>query len=939
MISEIKTQNSEVKPHILSLPHMRKSPLTSHYLTISFLLSLLLWIPIFEQNELVFFEMLIDKGFFELSNEWINEKIQESTDTEYKNQLKALLDTIKYKKLYTTPTNTQLKEFLSFFNDAYTKEISKILNDKKELNEADNAKLENFYIKLLDFLNYYDSYLQNVNKNNLKLQNELNDLIERVFSPTEKMIKQSILEDETGLRVKFYTLVLKFFHFKFTYIENDPKIDSKISSLAKEFDDYYLEAHPALSAYEISLLKCKLYKMKLENKIAKNESQSIPTILKKINPIVEEIYTKKESIGNNKNQLDPATALIIKTAIFKLDLAILLLKHNLATDKNTLYKESIADADFILSFPYQSLKLEALFRKAQIFEYTNNIKDALPLYLIVAKSSYALSTTAQEILRHYQYNTTLSTDTEIFNELAKLISNNNPQQIWDFYTLYAKKRIFFTAKYARTLQEMITVFFTTNHQYLESNILNYYLFITSPVNEKNNKYREIKLGNAILSLQDYVNQYKEEKGFFDELLNSLKTEFTNSFPKSDLTQSILLKDIKAKIQEKNFNKALTLINQSKWTNNYKKEANILKKYLQIKLLNKVTKKNLLEFIEVIKINATQNLYLLSISTSLFTHISFEKKQFKLAYRFLKNFIPLLSENKDIYVLALEDAIKASYYTKKYKDFETWTEEYIKLHTPTDFIIELLQNYAIMCSIKYKRSKAIKFFNFLTFAMKKNTRYSIKNDLSEKILLINAIYKAYEYTTNPKETDPFQLAEKICNNIEKENDKALEKYLINQKIMTKQQIEDKFEKAKLVKAYKIVLKSQCLALKYRFTHDKNLLEELQNLTDKNKGSIAYKMLARDTALSLFIALKENIYTKTELAKLYNNYNELLKILTQKYLMKVNPDKFSKEIILLTIYSSIYTSKQMDKVKNIVKNYESQLNSQDTRKLFKMIYKNN
>lgn len=929
----------------ISIIHHLKNYFTislPHYLTsLSICFWLLAYIPIFQQNELVFFEKLIDKGFLELSNEWINEQINQSSDTKYKNQLKILLDAIKYKKLYTYPHNTQLKEFLSFFNDAYNVEVSKILDSKKGLEEADDTKLESFLLKLLDFLNYYDLYLLNINKNNLKLQDELNILVLRVFSAIEKIVKQNDLEYETKQKFEFYTLVLKFLHFKFTYTENDPLINSKISSLGKEFDNYYLETQPSLSAYEASLLKCKLYKMKLEHKIAKNDNKGINTILKEINSAVEEIYNKKGNIENNKTQIEPLTALIIRTAIFKLDMAVLLLKNNLVSDRDALYKESISDVNFIGSFPYQSLKLDALFRKAQIFEYMGNIKDALPLYLAIAKSSSSLSTTAQEILRKYQYNTTLSSDTEIFNELGKLINSNNAEKIWDFYTLYIKKRIFFTEKYTRTLQEMLTAFFATNNKYLENSIMNHYLFTTLPNDEQNSKQREIKLNNAILSLQDYVNKYKEEKGFFGELLNSIKTEFANNFPKSDLTQAILLKDVKAKIQEKIFDDALALIKQTKWTNVYEKEANILKKYLEIKIVNQVTKKNLLEFIKVIKINAKNNLYLISLSTSLFTHISFEKKQFKLAYRFLKNFLPALSENKDVYIPALEDAVKSSYYSKKYKDFERWVQEYLQINTPTDFIIELLKNYAIISAIKYNRNKAIKFFNLAAFAMKKNIKYNFADNLSEKIIIVNAIYKAFEYSINLKENISYTIAEQICNDLEKENDKTMGKYLLDQKIMSKEIAEDKFEKAKFVEAYKLLLQSQCLALKYRYTHDKNILEEIQKLPNKNKNSMVYKWLARDTILCQFIALKKNLYTKKELEIIYKNYSKLLTdMFEKKYvtLSKDKTDKFSKEFILLSLYQSIYTGQQMDKVKEITNKYEPQLNLKDTRKLFKIIYSN-
>lgn len=890
-----------------------------------------------QDYDLRFFEMLIEKGFFELTNEWINEKLQEPIDTEYKSQLEILLNTIKYKKLYLLPPEPQLKESLSLFNSMYNNEISKICNNEKTLSESNIRKLEDFLIKFIDFLNYYDSYLKNAAKDNLKLQNDLIELAQNTLSSLEKVIKKDDLETEIEQKFKFYLLVLKFLHFKLTTAANDPKINNKVSSLEKEFDNYYLEAQPSISAYEISLLKCKIYKMVLENKIANNENKGIASLLDKINAVVEEIDSKRENIGNKK-EFNPLNALIIKTVLFKLDIATLQFKHNLPVkDKNLLYNKSMSDIDFISSFPYQWLKLEALFRKAQIFEYTGNIKDALPLYLTVAKSTSNLSRSAQEILRQYQYNTTLSSDTEIFQELAKLINNGDTKKIWNFYTLYAKKRKFFSHKYIRTLQEIITTFFTTNNQYLESSILNYYLFKTLPANEKNNKQKEIRLSNAILSLQDYISAYKEEE-FFGELLNSMKTEFTSNFPDSATTQSILLKDIKAKIQGKNIKEAIELIKQTQWVSNYEKEANILKKYLEIKMLNKVTKTHVIEFIQTIKSNAKNDLYLNSLSLALFIHISFEKKQYKLAYRFLKNLLPILSENKEVYIGALENAIKASYHCRKYKDFERWTKEYLQIATiPADPIIELLKNYAIICTAKYKRNKALEFLNMFTIAMKKNRKYTLQNDISERILLINTLYKASEYSTNLIDAPSSIVAEKICNNIEKEDNKTIEKYLVSWKIISKEKIENKFEKLKLIESYKLLLQSQCLALKFRYSHNKNILEEMQKLTEKNKDTTTYKTLAKDTALAHFIALKKNLYDKKELELIYKTYSALLKdIFTRKYVRKDKPDKFSKEIILLSIYSSVYTRQQIEKTKSVIEKYKTLLAMPDTKKLFKLVY---
>lgn len=905
-------------------------------LTIS-LLAAYFTLNLYSQNQIRFFEALIEKGFFELATEWINEQLQRSSDPQYKYQLNMLLDTIKYKKLYTLPFSNQLKEFISFFNNIYNNKILKLLKDDKNFPaEQKYADLENCLIKFIDFLNYYDSSLKETNKTNLKLQEELKELVQNTISAVENIVKRDDIEDEIKQKFTFYKLILKFMYFKFTVTPDDPKISGKVSLLEKEFDNYYIEAQPAISAYEISLLKGKLYKILLEYKLARNDSSGINTLINKINFVIEEIYSKKESMEINKYEMDPFTTLIIRTILFKLDFALLQLKYNIAKDKNEVSKSCLADIDFILSFPYPSLKLEALFKKAQILEYTNNLQEAIPLYLVVAKSSSNFARLAQEALKRYQYSTTLSTQTEIFNELGRLISEGDYKKVWDFYTLYIRKRKFFTPKYAQTLYEMMNVFLTTNNRHLEGHILNYHLFKTLPRDEQNSRQGEIKLSNAILSLQDYINTSRESKGFFSELLNSLKTEFTAYFPKSDMTQSILLKDIKAKIQGESFNEALTLLKQTNWTNIYEKEANILQKYLEIKTLDKVTKSKLIEFIQTIKANAKSNLYLTSLGVSLFTYISFEKKQYRIAYRFLKYFLPFLSEDKEAYIRALEDGLKASYRIKKYKDFRKWARIYMQITTPSSFIIELFKNYAILSAMQHRRNTSLEFFNTVVMARKKNSNYKLQNEVSEKVFLINALSRATEYSTNLKDAPLCILVNEICESVGKENEKTIEKYLVSQKMIPKEQLENKFEKLKFIEAYMLLLQNQCQALKFRCSHDKNILEEMHKTTQKNKESYIYKTLARNTALSYFIALKKNIYPPQDTENLYKTYNAILKdIFARKFVIKDKPDKFSKEIILLSLYSSIYTQQSLDKVKASIDKYKPLLNLTDTRKLFKMV----
>ncbi len=351
------------------------------------------------------------------------------------------------------------------------------------------------------------------------------------------------------------------------------------------------------------------------------------------------------------------------------------------------------------------------------------------------------------------------------------------------------------------------------------------------------------------------------------------------------------------------------------------------------MLSNITRKEIIDFIKIIKENASGNLYLLSLSISLLSNIAFEQKEYKLLYRYFKQILPLLKENREIYISYLEDAVKASFLAKKYKDFSVWVKEYLTLKTPSNFVLELIKSYAILNAIKFNRKKAIDFFNLFAFGVKKNTSYSFQPDFREKVYLMNSFSKAYEYSFDLRKSPVKPLVETICNNIEEERNGTIKNYLLSNKIMSKEIAKDRTKRKEFIDLYILYLISQCLGLRYRFTHDKNILDEIQKLFSKNNS---HEHIIREASFVWFKILKYDNPGKEEFEKAYNNY---IRAVHQFYKLEKNKqktNKFHKEAVLLVLYSYLIINKEPDKVKKIHQQYADLFNQKDTRSLYKIIF---
>ncbi|MFN7181610.1 MAG: hypothetical protein ACK4NF_02890, partial [Planctomycetota bacterium] len=839
------------------------------------------------------------------------------------------------KKLYNNPPSQLLKQVIEYFKKLYDEEISASLDNTKNFTPQLRKAIENFYVKITEFLNYYDTYLREVTKNELNLQGDFHSFIEKVFREIENYISTINIGDEIKSALEFYNLLLQFFHFKFTTSTQELDFYKKVSKLEKRFDEYYIKYQPSPAAFEVSLLLCKLDRMKIENKLSQNETKNINKLLKNISSRLDEIYEYKSHIEKNKSEVTPWTAVVIRTALFKAEITLFQLKNNLNIKevKEVLIPDAITALNFVYSFPFLQLKWEALFRKAQLLEAINNTKDAISIYLYLAKSSSPFSSQAQEILRKYQHNVTIPTENEIINEFLKVISTNDATAVWDFYTLYMKKRNFFPNKYKNTLVEILSSFFSSSNQNLENSILNYTLYKFLDVKgDVKSAEKEKKLTDAILSLQDYVGRVKETE-YILEMLNSWRKEFTEKFPASTISQAIILKDIKSKIGKKDFQRALTMLEEiQNWSTDYLPEVNILKKYLKMKTQQTITKKEIKDFIKTIKVNATGNLYLLSLSLPLLSNIAFEYKEYELLYRYSRRILPKLKENKEVYILSLEDAIKSAFLTRKYKDFNKWAEEYLTLTIPSNFVIELLKSYAIFNALRFNRKKAREFFNLFVFSIQKNKKFNFQPDFAEKVRLINSLYRTYEYNFYLAEEPAKYLIEIVCKDIEKEKEKEVKNYLVSAKMISKDIAEDKVKSKEAINYYILYLTTQCWGLRYRITYDTDIVDNMQNMFTKNDN----EHLARELSLILFDMLKYRDLKKDVFKKTFENFTKAINKFYKYEKNKPKKDKFHREVILLLLYSYILTQKEIEKVKKIQEQYAPLFNLKDTRKLYKMIF---